>query len=758
VTDVYSIWKGPQYQPLTPNDMMADALNQPMGFLDTLSDQFVGGVVDSPFLGTAIRNNELQPQAPSDLMRRILQQEPDSEFKRAELDRQPISEDAYKASPYYRKDVPYDPRMTEDRAASLAMVYDAKKVREYFASKRPYTSFVGGLAGQAVDPINYIPVAGPLVKGAAVARLGRLGGEIAAASLDAVSNTAVGQIASYPDRIKLGDDITWQSTVSDLAMAGLIGGAFGALHGVASLYREGRTAATLADRQKLVTEQLSTLENTQNARIALNEAIDSVVRGEDVNLSPNAIEPISRIADELNPAFKPYTLGKADRAELFSGTSIDHATDTGPVVKAGFAGLFSQPKVPRPTDTRPVLVQDFEQAIRKQVFDAAPELATRYQAMQEKLNAAQARVDALEQPIAARRPSDAVALVDKDSADRLRAVEDELQGTVPAKRRQQLEAERDAIVESIGPDVLAKAENDFRIGPEKRIKEARKSLSTVRQQFSKVSAQVDTAGKTLMAARRPAFQTRLDTSVAKPEAPPVGIKEAAARVMKAEDTKGLAEQFGVRIDQPKGTKPNESGVEQKTFKTEMGSTYTVDGNSTTRTKAARSTPGHEGDNGLKEPSAKTVYIDSNAAELSAAGLSGLGDKGARVVFKDGKASLLTWNKAENRWGTIAKDVPFHGEPAVGRYPLEVWHPSDDVPGYEAYGKMHAGNKIVEMSSASKLGLNAKASFVEEADIDQLRAEGRLTEQDQAELDDAETTFQNSVAFGEALKTAIACIL
>jgi hypothetical protein len=288
VTDVYSLWKGPSYQPLSPNDMMADALNQPMGFLDTLSDQFIGGVLGSPLAGTSIREAMLPDRIERPPARRMALEDENLRAKQeADYENRLFAKEEYQTSPYFRTDIPWDNGMTKDRAAALAMQYDAKKVREYFASKRPYTSFVGGLAGQAVDPLNYVPVAGPLVKGAAVLRLGRIGGEIAAASLDAVSNTALGEIASYNERRSFGDDITWQSTVSELAMAGLIGGAFGALHGADSLYREGRTAATLADRQKLVTEQLSTLENTQNSRIALNEAIDSVVRGEDVNLSPN---------------------------------------------------------------------------------------------------------------------------------------------------------------------------------------------------------------------------------------------------------------------------------------------------------------------------------------------------------------------------------------------------------------------------------------------------------------------------------------
>jgi len=137
------------------------------------------------------------------------------------------------------------------------------------------------------------------------------------------------------------------------------------------------------------------------------------------------------------------------------------------------------------------------------------------------------------------------------------------------------------------------------------------------------------------------------------------------------------------------------------FKTAMGSTYTVDEEGrTTRNKAKRDAPGHEADFGRKPTSAKTVYVDSaeQAASLSAAGLSGLGEKGARVVIKDDKATLLTWNDKENRWGTTpsSRDIPVYSEPAVGRAPLELWKPTKDVPGNEAYRGMHAGNLITEM--------------------------------------------------------------
>lgn len=139
-----------------------------------------------------------------------------------------------------------------------------------------------------------------------------------------------------------------------------------------------------------------------------------------------------------------------------------------------------------------------------------------------------------------------------------------------------------------------------------------------------------------------------------------------------------------------------------TFKTARGSSYQVhaDG-TTTRNKAARDDAGHEGDSGSKPRTAKTVYVDGNAADLSAAGLSNLGEKGARVVLKDGKATLLTWNDHAGRWGASpsGRNIPFYSEPAVGRFPLELWKPASDAPaGYEGYRGMHAGNQITEIST------------------------------------------------------------
>jgi hypothetical protein len=166
---------------------------------------------------------------------------------------------------------------------------------------------------------------------------------------------------------------------------------------------------------------------------------------------------------------------------------------------------------------------------------------------------------------------------------------------------------------------------------------------------------------------------------------------------------------GVDKTPPKAGLAEDAGEKTATFTTEMGSTYKYfDDGTTIRNKAARSTAGHEGDSGVKPRSAKTVYVDTNAAELSAAGLQGLGPKGARVVIKDGKASLLTWNEQAGKWGRSpgGTDVPVYDTPAVGRYPLELWKSTDEFQsaGYSGYRGMHAGNKIVSMGKKSETSL------------------------------------------------------
>ncbi len=569
-----------------------------MGVGRTFFDQAKGGAQESFGLGTIYRGSRVPDASPGDdtpsLMAPFMPSEEDggppevmSGTAAIPEGAKRITEDEYKSSPYFRDDIPWDRGMTDERAAALALMYDQRKVREFYAQKRPVTSFLGNLAGQALDPINYVPIAGPLVKAAAVAKVGRVGGAAVAGALDAAGNTAMFGLLTREARRGLGDDVSWQAMVSEVATAALIGSAFGSVSGVLQVRADAKARLSIQER-------LSTLRNTQEARVALNEGIDALARGEDVRLSPNATVPAERIAREI-----------AELNRAYEGAS----------------------------------------------------------------------------PVSVRR------------------------------------------------------------------------------------------------------------------------------------------------------------VEE--FETAKGSVYRVlDDGTTIRDKAARNDPGHEGDSGIKPQTARTVYVDTNAAVLSAAGMQDLGPQGARVVVKDGKATLLTWNDKADRWGAApsSRDIPVYDEPAIGRYPLELWKKANDVPGYaDAYRGMHAGNKITRIKErpaappesrpqagnlaedtagdrsigtpgagqsvpapdnvartpvvdktearpdplpegraeaegriikaedtkalAEQFSVDpATGAFPEETDIAQLRAEGRLTEADIAELADADAAYEDGAAYSEALKSVAGCLI
>lgn len=327
---VYSFRAGPTYRAASRQELFDSAMEQPLSLTSTFFDQAKGGMLESYGLGTAIRDFAIPEgvATPGTTVRSALRltNPLTAAYESTRLAVQAFREDSpvldeakYKSSPWYRENIPWDAGMTEARAKALAEWNDAKQVRQYYAQKRPISAFLGNLTGQAFDPINYVPVGGPLVRAAAVARAGRIGGAVITGAVDAATNTALAGLATRETRGRFGDDVSFQAMVSEIATAALIGAAFGGVSGA----MEARTAArALADAQRT----LSTLKATQEARIALNEAIDGVVRGEDITLSPNATEAAVRAQQEIiayhgSPhtfdAFSTDKIGTGEGAQAF---------------------------------------------------------------------------------------------------------------------------------------------------------------------------------------------------------------------------------------------------------------------------------------------------------------------------------------------------------------------------------------------------------------------------------------------------------
>jgi hypothetical protein len=121
----------------------------------TFWDQAKGGVLESFGLGTAIRESSLPPLLSDRPCRG--QSKEDCETKLAQYEKRALSKEVYKASAHFRNDVPWEPGMTFKRVAALAASDDARKVREFYGQKRPITAFLGNVAGQILDPINFMP-------------------------------------------------------------------------------------------------------------------------------------------------------------------------------------------------------------------------------------------------------------------------------------------------------------------------------------------------------------------------------------------------------------------------------------------------------------------------------------------------------------------------------------------------------------------------------------------------------------------------
>lgn len=298
----YAFRKGPQFGAADRSEQFEVAFDQPLNGASTFGQGLVGGALESFGLGTVIRDFAIPQGAPvAPEPNQPPRFGPDAaagaiyggirDFFNPKSSEPALTADEWKASPFFRENIPYDASMTADRAAALAIWDDAKKVREHFASKSPVTSFFGNLAGQALDPINYIPIAGPAVKAGAVAKFGMIGGSIATGALDAAANTALAGVLTAGARAQYGDDVSWQRQISEVATAALIGAAFGGVGG----FFEGRRASTAMVRAEA---EAATLRTTQEARLALNGGIRGLALEDGVNLLPNEIEPVARRAAE----------------------------------------------------------------------------------------------------------------------------------------------------------------------------------------------------------------------------------------------------------------------------------------------------------------------------------------------------------------------------------------------------------------------------------------------------------------------------
>lgn len=220
----------------TDGDVAFSAMERPLSPWATLGQSAADAAINTYGLGSMIREGSTPDVAKTPVAggRGGVQWrfEDEAEVK-ARGDTLFSTQNDYKASPYYREEIPFERGMTESRAKALAEMQDTSRVRQFYGSKRPVTAFVGALAGSALDPINYIPIVGEAAYAAAAARVGRIASRSLLTGADAALNTAIFGVATADQRARLGDDVSWSAIGMNAAFAAMagatLGGAFGAV-------------------------------------------------------------------------------------------------------------------------------------------------------------------------------------------------------------------------------------------------------------------------------------------------------------------------------------------------------------------------------------------------------------------------------------------------------------------------------------------------------------------------------------------------
>lgn len=235
-------------------------------------------------------------------------------------------------------------------------------------------------------------------------------------------------------------------------------------------------------------------------------------------------EATSRIADDIN-ALSPEareTLLRASVAEMVQNGELRATGAIAEGLGVG-AALRGEPG------------WRFTEADLEALRLEQPELVARSDEALARLQEANRTVETLQQQIEGISTADVVSRMDEVTGERIRAIDDELGGTIPSARRAALEAERGSIVESLGTDRIDRAANDMLIGPRKQLRQAVSTAARARAEARRTGREIDAA---LGDAIAPEPTVRAMAEAVEPERvePPVKVEdatpEAAARELR----------------------------------------------------------------------------------------------------------------------------------------------------------------------------------------------------------------------------------
>lgn len=328
-------------------------------------------------------------------------------------------------------------RMGEAHASNLAFAQRPQGVGPFFGD------LLGSAFGYVRDPFQAVTL-----------MVGGGGGSVARiAAREFVVNASVetfNQALAFEKKQEAAPSFGIDDAGSEVLFAGAIGAGFGAIFGTAGkLIREAALRRETADALKVLEREAeiarsNPLEPTAPAaaahRAALDTAAEQINRGEPVDV------------DEI---VAPHRVERT---------------------------VLSEERAARLEEVDPGL--SAERAKAADIVEAR-------------------RLEADDQRIArdSINEADVIEQTDEVTAERLRAIDQELDGTIPAKRRNQLEAEREAIIETVGD--LDRQVSDLLIGPNKRLKRLEKQLRKAEADLRRVNKKANDLLDDLDAANAP---------------------------------------------------------------------------------------------------------------------------------------------------------------------------------------------------------------------------------------------------------------
>lgn len=262
-------------QGMSPLDLGSALSSRPTSLGEMATASFEQGWADSPILGGTVppllntetrvgtfveeRLDELRSLHPgqefTDADLATLREQFRQQGQRQLQEYTPLPAARWQESPHFREGVPYEDGMTVERAEALAERYDESQYRQWLIDNHEgigfgistVTGFMAGVAGGALDPTNYIPVAGPVMRAAAIARLGRIGGRAAVGMLEGATGSAIVLPFVNESRRLIGQEMSTADMVLDVIMGAVAGAAFGGVAGVSAVRQEARAASMLTD-------------------------------------------------------------------------------------------------------------------------------------------------------------------------------------------------------------------------------------------------------------------------------------------------------------------------------------------------------------------------------------------------------------------------------------------------------------------------------------------------------------------------------